>query len=111
MDYNQVVFELLRKYSKFKDADVIYREIESNGISLIKIRDKLLIDNTILEENLDNNIYIAAIKTGLFGADRVVVAVCLVDDIIQMYAVSKDGVISKSRSGKSLDILEECLMG
>lgn len=76
-----------------------YECIDSNGMTLLRIRELLLSRYNIVVENIEKQYYICSIKLGTAYA-ACVVRLC--SDQIEMYAFAKEGLIKRDLAKKAI---------
>lgn len=76
-----------------------YECIDSNGMTLLRIRELLLSRYNIVVENIEKQYYICSIKLGTAYA-ACVVRLC--SNQIEMYAFAKEGLIKRDLAKKAI---------
>ena len=76
-----------------------YECIDSNGMTLLRIRELLLSRYNIVVENIEKQYYICSIKLGTAYA-AFVVRLC--SNQIEMYAFAKEGLIKRDLAKKAI---------
>lgn len=76
-----------------------YECIDSNGMTLLRIRELLLSRYNIVVENIEKQYYICSIKLGTVYA---ACAIRLYSNQIEMYAFAKEGLIKRDLAKKAI---------
>lgn len=83
-----------------------YECIDSNGMTLLRIRELLLSRYNIVVENIEKQYYICSIKLGTAYA-ACVVRLC--SNQIEMYAFAKEGLIKRDLAKKAISDIKGVL--
>ena len=101
------IYESMKQYISFDDKDVIESIIDVDNINLLQLRDTLTYVGDILEENIEKNMYIVAIKAGTLNMNSAIVAVVLEGNRIIVKAIAKEGIINQKTSEKAIKKLQD----
>ena len=84
--------DLLNKINEAESIseDKLYiRSIHVKDYNILKVRDYLIIDGSIVDEDLKNNIYTAYYRTGFLNMSRAIVGIILENDKLIIAGSSK----------------------
>ena len=104
--------ELISKLKNLLHDDSIKPETcnaDMNGVSFLQLRDAILTIGDVLEEDEENQIYVAAIKAGLWKMGRAYVAARIVDGVLFIAAYAKEGLINQHMADSSAKSLVDLL--
>ena len=97
------VENLLKKHSKTESVQV-------TGINVEHLRRAIASCGNILEENVEEQSFVAVIPTGRMNATRALVAMILQNDTLQFAAYAKEGFIKQNLAQKAIDSIREKLL-
>lgn len=103
------LYNKIRAYYDVDNNEIDKKEINNKGISFLKIRDFLYSIGSIENEDLDNKIYTAIIKVGLFKLNYAVVAIKYTEKKIIIWAYSKEGLLNLHSAKKAINRVVEGL--
>lgn len=83
-----------------------YECTDSNGLSMLKVRELLLSRYNIIIENIEKQYYICSIK---LGTVYVACAIRLYSNQIEMYAFAKEGLIKRDLAKKAISDIKGVL--
>lgn len=100
----------LTSYYGSKNCEMVYEAHEAKGFSLQNLRDKLLDIGEILEEDLDQGIYVAQVRTGFAGFSSATLAA--ETDGKSVYALAfSEGPGGEKRANESIELLFDAISG
>lgn len=99
---------LLEKYGCKKSEDIKEMVIIDCKLSILQLRDILLLMGNVLYENLDRKIYVATIN---YRKTNCIVALKLCDDTISVMGYAKEGIIKRKICEKSFQKLTDAVHG
>lgn len=77
---NKILLDKMERYEHIVENDLYVKKVNINNISLRKIRDFLLVEGGILEEDLSSKCYIAYLKIGLLCINRTLIGIMIEDN-------------------------------
>ena len=89
------------------EKEIRWATFNAHGVSMLRIRDYLIKQGLILEEDLNRNIYIAKFDLGLFKMSSSIVGLLLDGDKVVMGVYSKEGLIKRNIANKTIDMIKE----
>ncbi len=96
-DYNRVN-QLLKDVCDAKDKAIQNKTIESNGLSMRKLSEVLVLLGKVHREDLVNNTYVAEIPGGIANKNHAVVALELSENALKIAAYAEEGLINQHTS-------------
>lgn len=106
MKIKELLLNKIETYIKVKESDVIYGEISVEHFTFMALRDRLIGNGTILEEDFDNQIYVIRIMSGTVNMNPAVIAVKLDDEKIKFSCYACEGFIKQRTAEKAIDKLK-----
>ena len=82
-------------------SDTLNQETTIEGVTILKLRDAFLTIGEILEEDLENRVYIASVKTGFWNLGCAYIAAQLKDKQIFTSIYSHEGLIKQQLSSRA----------
>ena len=76
-------------------------------LAFLQLRDVLLNIGTILEEDKDNNIYVAVIESGVMNANPCIVVTQLFENKAVMFGFAREGLIKQQTARKAINKLKK----
>lgn len=86
-----------------------YETIDCKGLRFKQLRDKLLLIGTILEEDEQNNTYVAVVNAGIKNGNPCIMVTNLAADQVAIYAFAREGLIKQQTAKKAIEILKKKL--
>lgn len=83
--------------------------MKKKGVTLKHLREAIVVNGDILEENIDEQSYIAVIQTGFMKATRALVVAVLQDEDIYFAAYAKEGLIKQKLAQKAIELIKDYL--
>lgn len=109
-DY-QMISELLVKQCDAKIEKIVNASFPVKGLSILELREALIMVGRIHLEDLDEQIYIALIPGGIKKKNIAYVGLKLTNDVLYISAYSEEGLIKQNTSKGVIDeianVLEE----
>lgn len=96
--------ELINKLKELLHDDSISpftQKEEAKGIRFLQLRDAILTIGDILEEDEENEIYVASIKSGLGNLGRAYICTRIINGNLYIAAYAKEGLINQHMAEKS----------
>lgn len=106
---NIVLNEILLSKVVVNNQKIINSEWKVEGLSLLKLRDILVIKGKVLFEDLDQQVYVAAIRGGWLRFNTSFAAFHLCNEKLQIAVISDEGVFKQHTSEGVLNELKESL--
>ena len=103
--------KLLKKYGYSEKCTIHEVEIFDCVISFMQLRDGLYLVGNILQEDRDEQIYVASVKTGFLNMNHVVVAMQLKDNVLFVMGFSKEGIIKQNLCEKAFSTIKNIAIG
>ena len=107
----------LKKYGEMalagKDAEGLLKKhavtesISAAGVTFRHVKEAIVANGDILEENPEEQWYISAVYTGCMNAVRAITAVVLQEDVLFFAAYAKEGLIRQHLAQKAIDSIKE----
>lgn len=107
IEYGRIDSNLSPEQKKKEKEHFACETVAVKNYNILKVRDSIIGLGTILEENIDEQFYIATIKIGFIGAYEAVAIVCLDKDVISIAAYAKEGLISQNNAQKAIDKIKK----
>lgn len=105
MDKNKLI-EILNKHIKTKAEKIVFYMERIQNIKFTKLRDSVyFLNGNILEEDLENHIYVASIKGGMFNSNYAYVVMQLENDELSVAIYAVEGLINQHTSENVLEKL------
>lgn len=104
------VNDKLKMICNISEDKITNKQIAAKGITLIKLRDILIEIGTIIEEEIDNNTYVAYLPAGLKKKNTATVVFQLDNDDIKIASFAKEGLIKQHTSEGAINYFEEKLI-
>ena len=108
MDKNFLT-EKLSEYVRIKDELVETEEI-SEKVSMLKIRDTLLLIGNILKEDLDEEFYIGTINAGIANKNIAFIIIKKNEGNLAICCYSREGLIKQHTARKAIEKFERELL-
>lgn len=108
MDKNFLT-EKLSEYVRIKDELVETEEI-SEKVSMLKIRDTLLIIGNILKEDLDEEFYIGTINAGIANKNIAFIIIKKNEGNLAICCYAREGLIKQHTARKAIEKFERELL-
>lgn len=86
---------ILRKVYGYRIDEIYNVSLKTKDLRILKLRDILIETGLIQYEDLENQIYVATIMSGLFKSDYAIVAFELKGDILNIASYGEKGVFKK----------------
>ena len=94
------------------DPDMVKETCVSGCVlSITQIRDKLYLLGNILYEDLDNQIYVASVRSGFANMDSAVIALRLKGSKLQIIGYAKEGIIKQQICEKAIQKISDLAQG
>ena len=106
---NIVLNEILLSKVVVNNHEVIDSEWEVEGLSFLKLRDILIVKGKVLFEDLDQQVYVAAIRGGWLKLNTSYLAFHLCNEKLQIAAIADEGVFKQHTSEGALNELRKSL--
>lgn len=103
-----VGFSDLDSIEKFREK-CHHESLDSGTLTILKIRDALIVCGHILEEDLDNNYYIAIVSPGNSKLKVSLLIVELLEKKVNICAYAREGLIKQNIAKKSIAKLTAAL--
>lgn len=97
------LYKKLRTYMNFNEKDVVYKEIVVSDMTLMQLRDSLIGIGTILEEDLQEQVYVISIMAGVANMNAAVIAVKLSQNVIKFAGYAREGLIKQHTVDKAIE--------
>ena len=85
--------------------------ITNSNVTFLQIRDFLISSGEIFHEDTENNVYVAPLRSGLFGMNRTVVALQIRGSKVNVAGFAKDGAIKQESWKKTFAKIEAFCQG
>ncbi len=105
----QSLLSVLNKYVDFEEKNILFKEIETQNLSLIKLREIIYSIGNLLEEDETNRIFICTVKSGHLNLNTAYVAIQLLDNKVSFAIYAREGLIKQNTSKKVLDLFIEII--
>lgn len=103
--------KLLEEYG-CKNPNLIKETVISDcNLSILQIRDNLLLFESILYEDLDNQVYVAAIRAGYGNMNSALVAMKLQENKLLVSGYAKEGTIKQNMVAQAFQKLADMVDG
>lgn len=99
----------LRTYIDLKEKDVVYKDIVVCDMTLMQLRDSIIGFGTILEENIQEQIYVISIMAGTANMNATVVAIKLSKNVIQFAGYAREGFIKQHTADKAIERIKDAV--
>lgn len=101
--------EVLKENITVEDGKLVSEELSVGKLSFHQIRDAIWTIGLVVKELENDNIYIAAIKGGRFGANTAYLAIKLLPGKLEIIGYAKEGLIKQHTVENAIKRLEEAL--
>ena len=108
MDYKELN-EILVEYGEVEKEKIQNATIKTGEISIMRLRNVLIINGKILEEYLEKNLYIATVNGGLAKMSKAWVVAELDKDCVKLAVYAKEGLIKQNISQGVIKLLADAL--
>jgi hypothetical protein len=85
--------------------------ITNSDVTFLQIRDFLISSGEIFHEDTENNVYVASLRSGLFGMNRTVVALQIRGSKVNVAGFAKEGAIKQESWKKAFAKIEAFCQG
>ncbi len=102
---------VIKKYVDPSKGSLEQEVIENCELSLLQIRDRIALLGNIIEEDLENQIYVYTVNKGASAFANAVVAVRKEDNSLIVEAYAEEGLIKQNIAGKNIIKLKKALSG
>ena len=102
---NSNLIKLMNETEKIEEDKVYFRVVESPDIKPLKIRDYMMVNAEILDEDQRNNAYTAYFRTGVLKLNRTLVGIILEDSKLTIASYSKNKNTDENLVNKICDEL------
>ena len=109
MDRKDIIEKKMMAYIPYKGGEFTWESMNSKEVTLIQIRDFLIANGTILEEDLEQNLYIASFRTGFLKLATAVVGIQMIERTCLVGVYSKEGIIKQGLSRSVINAISEYL--
>lgn len=99
----------LRTYIDLKEKDVVYKDIVVFDVTLMELRDSIIGLGTILEENIQEQVYVISIMSGAANMNAAVVAIKLSQNVIQFAGYAREGLIKQHTADKAIEKIKNAV--
>ena len=99
----------LSEYVRIKDELVETEEI-SEKVSMLKIRDTLLLIGNIIKEDLDEEFYIGTINAGIANKNIAFIIIKKNEGNLAVCCYAREGLIKQHTAGKAIEKFERELL-
>lgn len=103
----QTLISALNKYVDFEEKNLLFKEIEVQNLSFIKLREIIYSIGDLLEEDEANHIFVCAVKSGYFNLNTAYAVIQLSDNKVSFAIYAREGLINQNTSKKVLDLFIE----
>lgn len=94
------------------DPDMVKeKNVSGCVLSITQIRDKLYLFGNILYEDLDNQIYVASVRSGFANMNSAVIALQLKGSKLQIVGYAKEGIIKQQTCEKAIQKISDLAQG
>ena len=108
MKRENIIIKLNEYINLSKNKDEIFEKIiDTNKITFINLRNRLLGMGTILEENFEETYYIIEVSSGLLNKNSAIVVVKWNSEEISFYGYAQEGLINQHTAEKAVEKLIE----
>ena len=101
--------QLLTEHGYVTSHQLQHATFDKCKLSIKQIRDRLHLIGNILHEDLENQVYVASLKTGLLNMNRAVVALQLTGNRISISGFAAEGVFNQHSVSKAFQKIEQLL--
>lgn len=105
----ELLFNTLSKYKIVKYDDILFCEVDYSNISFYRLREAFYYLGIVLEEDEDESICVAKIKSGFLNQNETVIAAQTHKFSISFALYSEEGIIKQKSSEKTLNLILERL--
>lgn len=102
---NKVLLDKMEQYEHIGENDLYVKKVNISSISLRKIRDFLLVEGGVLEEDLSNKCYIAYLKIGVLRINRTLVGIMIDGDQLIVCGYTRKNFMSKKDNKDTVDYI------
>lgn len=106
-----VLRKLLQEYCNVDQDAVKTGETSECILTITQIRDRLYLLGNILYEDLDSQIYVASVRTGIANMNSAVVALQLHENNLRVVGYAKEGFIKQHISEKAIQKVLDAVQG
>lgn len=106
MDH-QELDEILSAHTNVEMRKILHYSFAVTGLSFLKIRDILMMKDTILFEDLENRVYVAYIRAGFMKKSYAKAAIHLNNNQLLISIYAKEGIIDQSICKGAVNELEK----
>lgn len=103
--------KLLTEYCAASPDTVKEQMIPSCALSITQIRDKLYLLGKILHEDLDSQVYVAAVHAGFGNMNNAVVALQLIGSKLYIVGYAKEGLIKQNICDQAIQKIADMAQG
>lgn len=108
MNHENIIIKLNEYIDLSKNKDKVFKKIiDTNKITFLNLRDRLLGMGTILEENFEETFYIIQVASGLLNKNNAIVVVKWNSEEISFYGYAQEGLINQHTAEKAIEKLIE----
>ena len=98
--YIKELTEKISKYCEVNKENIFNKDVVIEGITFLKLRDKLYLIGEILEESINENIYVVSVS---INSNFAIIAIKLVDQKLYMVGYAEEGLIKQNTCEKAFD--------
>lgn len=102
---------LLMEHGNAKTEHIQEIKLPDCPLSILQIRDRLYLLGSILHEDLEHQVYVAAIRSGFADMGHAVVALQLQGNTLNILGYAKEGIIKQHICEKALQKLVAAILG
>lgn len=95
MEYEEELIAKLNKFIVFAEFGAYRERLKGGILSFSELRDKIIGNGKILDEDFEYQIYTINILAGIANMNSAIVAIKLYQDTIEMVGYAKEGIISQ----------------
>lgn len=103
--------KLLMEYCNANPDMVIEKTVPSCELSITEIRDKLYLLGNILHEDLENQVYVTTVRSGIANMNSAVVAIQLSGDTLRIIGYGKEGIIKQNICAQAIQKVVDATQG
>lgn len=109
MERYEDIVEKLNEYISVKDNGLVEKKLSVGEMTFIQLRDRLLGNGKIIEEDFDKQIYVISVLAGAANMNTAVIGVKLVNQELHFAAYAKEGLIKQHTAEKAIEKLLKVL--
>ena len=109
MEENKDLLEKMRKHCKLKEKDLVFKQNPKPALTFVQLKDSLSEVGHIMEEDIEKQIFVVLIMSGIANMNPAVVSVQLSEGILWFAGYAKEGLIKQHTAEKAIAKIEEVL--